>query len=268
MEIAIKNAMALARSTLSPFERKDGWDVDFSDRENSIYFHNHRTNKTHWESPTSGVKFPVPRGYDEAGCGRLARKYQVPIIPNFPKGLKRPRTPEAATFTKDIKRGEDRQDTSKDVKKGGDTQETLQIDEEEKFRGPFGTIHDTSEEEPPRKIQKKDHEMKLDNISLDDSTTKTKKDNIQNNEKEVQNKSEEMFEFPDDVWYYRNIGGGLKNGRDKKVTLPRKKKLIQQNGGFIAALAAPVLGILGDLIIGGIRRGIAKRKQRKQRKIS
>ena len=52
---------------------------------------------------------------------------------------------------------------------------------------------------------------------------------------------------------------------DKKVGLQRKKKLVQQKGGFIAALAAPVLGILGDLIIGGIRRGIAKRKQRKQR---
>lgn len=54
---------------------------------------------------------------------------------------------------------------------------------------------------------------------------------------------------------------------NKKVSIVRKKKLINQKGGFISAIAAPVLGILGELIIGGIRKGIARRRQRRQKNL-
>ena len=90
MDIAKKHALDLVLASLSPFERKDGWNVGYSDRENSVFFHDNRTSKTQWESPTNGVRFPVPRGKDESGTGRLPLKYQVPNLPNFPKGLKRP----------------------------------------------------------------------------------------------------------------------------------------------------------------------------------
>ena len=53
----------------------------------------------------------------------------------------------------------------------------------------------------------------------------------------------------------------------KKISLTKKKKkLVNQKGGFISALAGPVLGILGELIIGGIKKGVARRRQRKAKK--
>ena len=46
----------------------------------------------------------------------------------------------------------------------------------------------------------------------------------------------------------------------------KKKKLVNQKGGFISALAVPVLSILGELVIGGIKKGIARRRQRRTKK--
>ena len=55
-------------------------------------------------------------------------------------------------------------------------------------------------------------------------------------------------------------------GSRKLSLAKKKKKLVNQKGGFISALAGPVLGILGELIIGGIKKGVARRRKRKSKK--
>ena len=50
---------------------------------------------------------------------------------------------------------------------------------------------------------------------------------------------------------------------DRKVSLPKKKKLVQQKGGFLSLLAGPILGLLGNLVVGGIRKAVARRRQRR-----
>ena len=57
--------------------------------------------------------------------------------------------------------------------------------------------------------------------------------------------------------------GSIRALGDKKVPLSRKKKIVRQKGGFLQLLAAPILGLLGDLVIGGIKKAVVRGKQRR-----
>ena len=50
---------------------------------------------------------------------------------------------------------------------------------------------------------------------------------------------------------------------DEKVAWSRKKKIVKQKGGFLQLLAAPILGLLGDLVIGGIKKAVVRGKKRR-----
>ena len=55
---------------------------------------------------------------------------------------------------------------------------------------------------------------------------------------------------------------------NRKVGLnKKKKKLLNQKGGFLPALIAPIVAsLVGDFAIRGIRRGIQRRRQRRTKK--
>ena len=50
---------------------------------------------------------------------------------------------------------------------------------------------------------------------------------------------------------------------NNKIAFSHKKKIIRQSGGFLQVLAGPILGLLGNLVIGGIKKAVARRKKRR-----
>ena len=89
-------AMELAEATLADEQRKKGWQVGYSEREERAYFFNAALGATQWESPADGVSSET----DGPQAGPLME--QRPLTPTPPAGLIPPPTPKPARYTKDV----------------------------------------------------------------------------------------------------------------------------------------------------------------------
>lgn len=61
----------------------------------------------------------------------------------------------------------------------------------------------------------------------------------------------------------RKHKGKIRKLGDHQLGFSHKKKIIRQKGGFLQLLAGPVIGIITDLVAGGIKKAVAKGKQRR-----